>query len=306
VPITGLLSHGLEVPDLEVADSYFSDFGLLTGERGETLVARCDGRDQDQIVVTEAGRKQLAWAAFSVEPGSLDELSRQVVAAGYPRIDGPEAAGEGHWFRDPDGLPVLLSEAVQAGARDYTALPWNMGGQYPRTDHDRWLDVRAATAPKPRRLGHVIKYSPDLDRAERFYIGALGLHLSESLNGRLSFWHCGSGDHHIFGASASRGPGLHHSSFEVSDIDEIAMGAHHMAERGHVDQWGLGRHTFGSNLFVYFKDPWGSWTEYFSDIDQITRAFQGRRWEVGEAGSAVWAPPMPKDFHRNVENLVEV
>jgi catechol 2,3-dioxygenase-like lactoylglutathione lyase family enzyme len=300
--IVGLHSFGLEVPDVEVAQRYYSDFGLDTEERDSTLVARCAGRDQDQIMITEARRKQLAWVAFSVEPGSLTELSRRVEAAGFRQVDGPGEEGEGVWFTDPDGLPVRLWEAPLAEPRRYEPQTWNMGGQYPHIDGTRWVEI-ARRPPRPRRLGHVIKYSPDLDRAESFYIGALGLHLSESLNTRLSFWHCGAGDHHIFGASASRGPGLHHSSFEVADFDEMGLGARQMAERGHTGQWGLGRHTFGSNLFVYVRDPWGSWTEYFSDIDQITCAWRPRRWELGEAGSAIWGPPMPKDFHLNVEYL---
>jgi catechol 2,3-dioxygenase-like lactoylglutathione lyase family enzyme len=232
-------------------------------------------------------------------------MTRTLEAAGHRQIDGPEVGGAGNWFTDPDGMPVRLSEATLAPWRGYDNLVWNMNGVTSRVDEARWLAVRDAPPPRPRRLGHVIKYSPDLDRAEAFYMGALGLKLSESLSGRLSFWNCGPGDHHIFGVSASRGPGLHHSSFEVADFDEIAGGAGHMAECGHRQQWGLGRHTFGSNLFVYVKDPWGSWTEYFSDMDQITDNWQARRWALGEAGSSVWAPPMPKEFHLNVEHLIE-
>ena len=298
MPITGLHSFGLDVPDAEVADRYYSDFGLRTAERDGTLVARCAGRDQDELLIREAERKRLTWVAFAVEPGSLDELSRAVVAAGYARVDGPDTAApdtgtDAHWFRDPDGLLVRLSEDQQAKPRPYAPLPLNVDGAYPRTDRARWLEVRDAGAPSPRRLGHVIKYSPDIDRAERFYLGALGLQLSDAMAGRLSFWHCGQGDHHIFGVGASQGPGLHHASFEVANFDEIAQGAGHMAARGHRDQWALGRHTFGSNLFTYVKDPWGSWTEYFTDIDQITCAWQPRRWTLAESGSAVWGPPMP-------------
>jgi catechol 2,3-dioxygenase-like lactoylglutathione lyase family enzyme len=301
MPITGLHSFGLDVPDAEVANRYYSDFGLRTAERGDTLVARCDGRDQDQLLMKEAGHKRLTWVAFSVQPGSLDELSQAVVAAGYPRVDGPDSGADGHWFHDPDGTPVRLSESEPAKPRPYAPLPVNTDGGYPRTDRARWLEVRDSAAPVPRRLGHVIKYSPDIERAERFYLGALGLQLSDSMAGRLAFWHCGQGDHHIFGVGASQGPGLHHASFEVANLDEIARGAGHMAEHGHRDQWGLGRHTFGSNLFAYIKDPWGSWTEYFTDIDQVTCAWQGRRWTPAESGSAVWGPPMPTDFHRNTE-----
>jgi catechol 2,3-dioxygenase-like lactoylglutathione lyase family enzyme len=305
MPITGLHSFGLTVPDATVADGYYRDFGLRTAERGATLAARCEGRDQDQILISEARHKRLTWVAFSVEPGSLPELSRQVSAAGYARTDGPAdgpADGmDGHWFRDPDGLPVLLSEGDQVRPRPYPPLPVNSDGGYPRTDQPRWLQVRDTPGPAPRRLGHVIKYCPDIPAAERFYLGALGLRLADSMSDRLSFWHCGQGDHHIFGVSASPAPGLHHASFEVANGDEIATGASHMAERGHRDQWGLGRHTFGSNLFTYIKDPWGSWTEYFTDIDQVTCAWQGRHWEIAESGSAVWGPPMPADFHRNTE-----
>jgi catechol-2,3-dioxygenase len=301
MPITGLHSFGLDVPDAEVADRYYSDFGLQTTELDGTLAARCEGRDQDQLLIREARHKRLTWVAFSVEPGSLDELSKGVVAAGYARVDGPDTGADGHWFRDPDGLPVRLSEDQPAKSRPYAPLPLNTDGAYPRTDLARWLEVRDAAPPSPRRLGHVIKYSPDIERAERFYLGALGLRLSDSMAGRLSFWHCGQGDHHIFGVGASKAPGLHHASFEVANVDEIAQGAGHMAELGHRDQWGLGRHTFGSNLFAYIKDPWGSWTEYFTDIDQVTCAWQGRRWTVADSGSAVWGPPMPADFHRNTE-----
>jgi catechol-2,3-dioxygenase len=301
MPITGLHSLGLDVPDAEVADRYYSNFGLETAERDNTLVARCAGRDQDQVLVKEAGRKRLSWVSFCVEPGSLDELSRRVVAAGYPRTDGPDTGTDGHWFRDPDGTPVRLTEAEPAKPRPCQPLPMNVDGSYPRTDRARWIEVRDAPAPSPRRLGHAIKYSPDLDRAERFYLGALGLQLADSMTGRVSFWHCGQGDHHMFGVSVSQGPGLHHTSFEVANFDEIAKGAGHMAEQGHRDQWGLGRHTFGSNFFTYIKDPWGSWTEYFADMDQVTCAWQPRRWTPAESGSAVWGPPMPADFHRNTE-----
>lgn len=305
MPITALHSFGHAVPDLAVAEQYYAQFGLATTVRDNSLVVSCTGRDQDQILVTEAARKRLGWVAFTVAPGSLAEMTRALESGGNRQIDGPQVGGDGNWFADPDGMPVRLSEAPVAEWRDYEPRTWNMNGTSARVDDPRWLEVRDAPPPQPRRLGHVIKYCPDLDQAESFYVGALGLRLSDSLTGRVSFWNCGTGDHHIFGVSASPGPGLHHSSFEVADFDEIATGACHMADCGHREQWGLGRHTFGSNLFVYVKDPWGSWTEYFSDIDQVTSDWQGRKWEPAEAGSAVWSPPMPGDFHLNTEHLVQ-
>jgi Glyoxalase/Bleomycin resistance protein/Dioxygenase superfamily len=68
---------------------------------------------------------------------------------------------------------------------------------------------------------------------------------------------------------SSKGPGFHHGSFEVGGMDEIAMGAQHMRELGWEPGWGLGRHVIGSNYFYYIRDPWGSFAEYFFDLDYI-------------------------------------
>jgi catechol-2,3-dioxygenase len=157
------------------------------------------------------------------------------------------------------------------------------------------------TLPRPRRLGHVIKFTPDLAATEHFYLEVVGLNLSDRVDGVLSFWNHGlGGDHHLFGAITSSHPGLHHASFEVADFDEIGMGAQHMAEKGHTLQWGLGRHTFGSNLFNYIQDPWGSWVEYFADMDVITPDWEGRTWE---APPAIWGPAIPPPFLANSESV---
>jgi catechol-2,3-dioxygenase len=234
--------------------------------------------------------------AFTVEPGSLDELRKRLGAAGHPEVDGPARRGDGLWVADPDGLLVGFVEGAPAPPRDFPHVARNVDGAVERVDDARWLQLGP---PRPRRLGHVIKFSQDLGRSERFYLGVLGLKLSDRVEGLLSFWNHGNGgDHHIFGAIQSSHPGLHHASFEVADIDEIGMGAQNMAQRGHQNQWGIGRHTFGSNLFDYIQDPWGSWVEYFSDIDIITCNWEGRTWE---APPAAWAPALPEEFLLNQE-----
>lgn len=71
---------------------------------------------------------------------------------------------------------------------------------------------------------------------------------------------------------------LHHTSWQVEDIDEIGRGATAMLENDpdrHV--WGLGRHHVGSNFFWYLKDPAGNFSEYYSDIDCIVDDASGSR-----------------------------
>ena len=73
----------------------------------------------------------------------------------------------------------------------------------------------------------------------------------------------------------------------VSDIDQIALGARNMASVGYTKGWGLGRHTLGSNLFHYIQDPWGSWIEYYADMDQMDDKWKPRIWET-HPGYAIW------------------
>jgi catechol 2,3-dioxygenase len=75
-----------------------------------------------------------------------------------------------------------------------------------------------------------------------------------------------------------------------------------MLESGRPPGWGLGRHVIGSNFFYYTRDPWGSWAEYFHDLDHIpeTCAWQPRDFPEADALYR-WGPPVPEDFGRNRE-----
>ena len=74
-----------------------------------------------------------------------------------------------------------------------------------------------------------------------------------------------------------------------------------LAKAGRGD-WGFGRHTVGSNYFHYIQDPWGSWFEYFSDMDHIDDYSLWTPTNYGpEDSMANWAPELPKDFVYNYE-----
>ena len=133
----------------------------------------------------------------------------------------------------------------------------------------------------------------------QFYTEVLGLRVSDRIHGDLvTFLNAGPGDHHIFGFIASTHPGFHHSSFEVPSIDAIALGADRMRSRGRDPGWGLGRHTIGSNFFHYNPVPWGSWIEWFSDIDQIDDCWVAGDWDVPPH---LWGAPPPQTFLANLE-----
>ena len=91
---------------------------------------------------------------------------------------------------------------------------------------------------------------------------------------------------------------LHHTAWEVDDVDEVGRGATAMLE-GHPERhvWGLGRHHIGSNFFWYLRDPAGNFSEYYSDLDCIV---DDALWEPsvvgGSRGIYNWGPPLPPSF----------
>ncbi len=144
-------------------------------------------------------------------------------------------------------------------------------------------------------------YVDDQAKALRFYTETLGMKLSDRSRGIIAFLRCNT-DHHTLALLSSHAPGFHHGSFQVGSVDEIAMGAVGMAERGWQPGWGLGRHVIGSNFFYYLRDPWGSFAEYYFDLDYIPEACA---WEPRdfppEDSLYVWGPPCPADFGENKE-----
>jgi hypothetical protein len=91
---------------------------------------------------------------------------------------------------------------------------------------------------------------------------------------------------------------LHHTSWQVDDIDEVGRGASAMLQTDptrHV--WGLGRHHAGSNFFWYLKDPAGNFSEYYADMDTI---LDDQLWTPealeGARGLFNWGPPPPPSF----------
>jgi catechol 2,3-dioxygenase-like lactoylglutathione lyase family enzyme len=296
--ISGLHHYALEVPDLEVADGFLTDFGLETAEKDGALTAQCPGRGQQQVRMTAGPDKRLHHVSFTLRPGSLDGVLGNLERARTAHIEPPPGADEaGTWLRDPDGTAVQLLETEQASSRPVPEILVNSGASRQRVGTAAWREVTADVSP--RRLGHSLLFTPQPAAMTAFYTGVLGLRVSDTIHHDLvTFLNAGPGDHHVFGFISSTHPGFHHASFEVPSIDAIAIGADRMRSRGRGSGWGLGRHTIGSNFFHYNPDPWGSWIEWFSDIDQIDDCWVAGDWDVPPH---LWGAPPPETFLANAE-----
>ncbi len=133
--VSGLLNCGIQIPSLEVGRQFYTDFGLSVAEAGNVLSVRCDGRDQDQVVLTEGPAKRLHHVAFAVEPGSLPDWQRHLEGMQVTIIDPPPGVAPGGLcFEDIDGNVVVLRDRPLAGWRPFEPEDFNFGDVITRTD----------------------------------------------------------------------------------------------------------------------------------------------------------------------------
>ncbi|HEY7062931.1 MAG TPA: VOC family protein [Chloroflexota bacterium] len=302
MPVRSLTHYALEVPDQQVGQRFYTDFGFEDATGSSNAVRlRPKPLAREQILLYEGPKKRLRHLAFAAPGEDFAAVRASLRAAGVAEIDPPQdAPAGGVWVRDPDGQLVNVREEAPVAAPADPPLGYNNPGNPVRVAK-RAIEPPVAEPATPRRLGHVMLFSPDIERQRAFYVDVLGLKLSDRVPGLAAFLRC-SADHHNVALVASDRPGFHHASFEVGGIDEIALGAERMRERGWEPAWGLGRHAIGSNFFYYTKDPWGSYAEYYADLDYIPDdcAWQARDWDPQYA-LMVWGPAPPDDFIHNKE-----
>src|SRR5690349_8257732 len=303
--IRNLQHVALAVPDIEAGRRFYETFGLEAAQRGNKLALRCAGRDQDQIRLGEGAKRRTQYLSFGTDAPGLAAAKAKLEAAGVALLDPPDAdAPAGLWFRDPDGMLVNLQIAAAAPALAVAGQRMNSPGDFRR------IGARGAPerglATRPRRLGHVLFFTPDVARAAAFYTGLLGMRVSDTVQGGLLAFlrTAGDSDHHVLAFARSDRPGFHHASFEVGSLDEIVLGARNVIEAGYRSAWGMGRHVVGSNFFHYLRDPWNGMVEYFWDIDFVPddAVWQAKDWDPMD-GFFLWSTggPPPEDFVVNFE-----
>ena len=296
-PSVHSLDHfALWVPDAETGGDFYSSFGLRSSASGNAL--KLEAENGVAGFLYEGPRKALHHVTFGIETQERDAFRKRLESGGITLLDPPrDTASDGLWFRDADGNLVELAVVSRRAPRAKSATHSSLAGPGQRGAPEG--TVRAT----PRRLGHTLLFSPDVLRAVKFYEEYLGLKLSDRSGDVVAFMHTPHGsDHHILAFGKSDRPGFHHASFEVGSVDEIGVGSMYMRSSGHNEGWGFGRHYIGSNYFYYVRDPWGSFAEYFYDIDYIP---EGCAWEgrdvPAEHALYVWGPPPPDYFFQNAE-----
>jgi len=284
------------VPNVEETARYYTDFGL-TGVRedsGDWGLRTLDGGEQLRLVYSPLRR--LVELTIGVDnQDDLDRVARQLAALGLPTArDGDRLSA----VEPATGARAVLAIGPRLEQDTVAATPYNGPGRLERVD-GRAPGVLRVAPVRPRKLGHVVIGTTDVATTERFFLDGIGFKLSDRIAGAGAFMRC-STDHHNVLALASPVSFLHHTSWQVDDVDEVGRGAMTMLE-DHPERhiWGLGRHHAGSNFFWYLKDPAGNFSEYYSDMDCVV---DDQLWTPetleGAKGLFNWGPPPPPSFLR--------
>ncbi|KGD89977.1 metapyrocatechase [Achromobacter sp. RTa] len=289
------------VPDLDEARRFYLAFGLDVRQEGERLDLYAAGhRHRWASIHTREAGKRLEYLSLGIYEQDVPAMRERIARLGIAADPHPLSDGQGLWLRNPDGtaLQLLASPKVSPDEQSRpTPEPRRQPGQGAAPCRSQARQVR------PRRLSHVLFFSPDVLRMVRFCEEVLGMRLSDRSGDVVAFLHGVHGsDHHLVAFAKSSHAGLHHSSWDVGSIDEVGRGSEQMRMAGYPDGWGVGRHVLGSNYFYYAQDPWGSYAEYSFDIDFVPADIQWRSADHPPEDSLyVWGPSVPPEFFINYE-----
>ncbi len=290
-------------PDLDAMEHFLGDFGMaVTARRGDDVIYARGTDPSPYLHVTERGEPGFRGVAF--EAASAEDLRAAAKLAGAGPVEKIDAPGGGQrvCFTDLDGYAVEVVHGREelAPLPVASASPYNRGSQRPRLGELQRVESGPA---RVKRLGHVVLRVADFRRSEDWYKSRFGflssdeVYLGEQDNIITAFMRCDRGetytDHHTFLCIGVGEPGFDHAAFEVEDIDAVMTGHDHLKQAGYDHHAGVGRHILGSQVFDYWKDPWGHVLEHFTDGDLLNREHETELHGPAEALGTQWGSFAP-------------
>lgn len=289
-----------QAPDLAEMRRFLEDFGLRCTDRDGRLYAR--GTDGAPFLhVTEPGETRFLGLGFRA--GSRADLDRLAGHEGVP-VEAADTPGGGFVIHltDPDGNSVDIVAGQQFAEPEplAPATPFNSLGERRRFS----APVRIDPAPSHvRRLGHAMIMVGDFAASSAWYRARLGLIASDQVevgpNQPIgAFMRVDRGDiptdHHTLAMVAPpEGAGFGHAAFEVDGFDDLMKGHSYLKERRREHAWGVGRHKLGSQIFDYWRDPWGHELEHWTDGDLYVAGDPTGTGTIEDLLGTLWGPRHP-------------
>lgn len=300
-----------QLPDLDRAEQFLTDFGLLpAGREGARRYFRGTDPQPYCYMIEEGPEHFLGYGLHAKSRADLDTLA---AATGKP-VEAIDSPGGGFRVRlqEPNGYDVDLVYGIkpvepitiQRQAYNSVAQPTVRANELYRLSKGQPTPVR--------RLAHVVMGTPMPEETIAWYKDTLGFLSSDDIvvgpEKKLfgAFMRVDEGqkhvDHHTTFIITSPIAGLHHVSFEVQDIDAVLHDHHHLKALGRYEHaWGIGRHLLGSQVYDYWSDPFGYIHEHWADSDRLNADIPSNVWEPQFGMVSQWGEPSPQRIREAVK-----
>jgi catechol 2,3-dioxygenase-like lactoylglutathione lyase family enzyme len=285
--ISGLRSVALNVPDLRLAEAFYTNtWRLLVASRTEdSVLLRGSGADDHLLALYQTKFpsstpqvRQVTLRAASLS--ALHDIARLAIEAG--------------------GSVVSPVTQLRNASGEYSLKLTDLDGRI----FEIVLDDVARTplagecSDIPVRLAHVVLNAHDVDSAQAFLEKVFNFRLIDK-TAIMAFMNCNS-DHHSIAFGITDNDALNHIAFVMPNVDAVMRGGGRLRDAGHAIEWGPGRHGPGNNTFNYFIDPFGIVIEYTADVEQVDDSYVVRmpadwKWPQGRFDQwGISAPPSAK------------
>lgn len=287
-------------PDLDLMERFISDFGMAPFRDAGSLYGR-GLTSSAYLHVTDLGEP--AFRALGLMAPSLEELRE--FANRYECEVTPSSRPGGGWVveqTDPDGylIEIVAGQAQVERREPSRDVGWNDAIAKSRIRAVKRVGNRPSQVV---RMGHCVLGVSDFRRSEQWYKERFGFITSDEIvlpDGKSigAFLRCDRGDeptdhHSLFLIQGIRGVGFNHAAFEIVDADDLFAGHEWLSGAGWKPHWGIGRHLLGSQIFDYWRDPWGHALEHWTDGDLLVAADGSRTASLVELTSVQWGHQAP-------------
>jgi catechol 2,3-dioxygenase-like lactoylglutathione lyase family enzyme len=248
---------------------------------------------------------RLLSVAFEVSEAA--DLDAAAVLPGASPVETMDAPGGGRRVRlaAPSGYSIELVH----GIAPVPAMPIRAPFKYNHATERQRPNTTQRIAAGPAdivRMSHVALYVDNVPEAVAWFTAHLGMLISDYVDKPDSgepaaiFLRADRGatptDHHTVAIVGHPRKEIHHSSYEVLDYDSLHRGQGWLASRSHNHEHGVGRHTLGSQVFDYWRDPDGFLIERFTDGDVFDNTVEPRHTPASLEAFFQWGPEAKPSF----------
>src|SRR5436189_6156735 len=159
IKVTDLAYGRLRAPDLDAAEEFLTNFGMVRAERTPSALYMRGTDPAHHIHVTEKGDP--GFVGFAYHAASLDDLKRVAKASGASAVESIDEPGGGKRVRlkEPNGYQIEVLHGIETVPEIPVAeTPMNTGAQ-PLLRAGTLMRLRKSPTPV-KRIGHGVMGTP--------------------------------------------------------------------------------------------------------------------------------------------------